>query len=485
MELAKPKQKADNPYSNINEDNCEFHYNLCMNKVCTDIKIGKCVCYEDMYRNTNSTEFATVGGNKVRKGFDLLSSAQRSCQYVVDNCMEGRRIVTEKYRTMVQRDCLKLAEIEAMKDRGLYGELQDLKACARDYCTASSGGVEDFSFPELGLCFDRLYANFVVDAHCSNIIAKSKTPAALKRLFFSNMGVLREQSCARMNGHLSDDRSMCYLTVEYGPSKDMITKTKRMPVGDVMTCNAAYFDTKLGLTYAAHRAKFTQAVSVASAAIRIGGSIAGMAMGSGPIGGLIGGGLDIAAAGVDMAITHHQVEMGEISDAQATAYSQSAGLDMVMGAVSVAAAAAQAAVQGLGAATTAAKASGDVAATAAKVAEKTGQTVEAATKTIQTSQQVVKTAQVVSTAMSITAQAVSLGASITDVAIEADIEKQRREEEVQDIIKMTTIQDREAGVGFIGDASTGQQSTGVRGACFINKEWFATENEMLLLQWTL
>ncbi|MDR1477225.1 MAG: hypothetical protein LBI17_03820, partial [Rickettsiales bacterium] len=39
---AAPSKADDNPYANINEDNCEYHYNLCMNKVCTDTKIGKC-----------------------------------------------------------------------------------------------------------------------------------------------------------------------------------------------------------------------------------------------------------------------------------------------------------------------------------------------------------------------------------------------------------------------------------------------------------
>ena len=483
IELAKPKNRGDNPYAHINDDNCEFHYNICMNKICTDKKTGKCVCYEDMHRNTNSTEFAMLNGNRVKKGFDLFAAAKRSCEYVVDNCMGSRRIVTEKYSTMVQRDCIKLAEIESMKDRGLYGELQELKACAHDHCTATNYGHEEFGFPELGLCFDRLYANFALDAHCSNIIAKSKTPAALKRLFFDNMKALREQSCARMNGRISADRTMCYIAVSYGPSKAKTTATREVAVGDIMTCSAGYFGSKIANTYSYNRKQFTDAVLIGATAIRFAGSLVG-GLSSNPLAtNLVESGLDIAASGVDIAITHKQLENGEISEEQAMAEYKQYGLGMAMSAVSIAlsfaSAARGAASAGTGALEVMESAGGEAVKQAAAEAAATGAKTVLITQGAQMGMNLASKVQVAGKIMQYAATAIEMGANVADIALEDNLEKERRSLEEQDIIKTTHFQNRDAGIGTI-DASTG-----IRGACFINGEWFATENEVLMLQWTL
>src|SRR5215469_13469014 len=127
-----------------------------MNQRGTYKKVGKCICYEGSGINNQSgaMAFVNIDGQRIRRGFELFSFAKRRCEEILDQCMDVRRGIVTKYETGVQRDCLKLSELESGKDVALQTEFKELAACVQPLCTAS-GGVENFSRPEFGLCFDR------------------------------------------------------------------------------------------------------------------------------------------------------------------------------------------------------------------------------------------------------------------------------------------------------------------------------------------
>ncbi|MDR1477186.1 MAG: hypothetical protein LBI17_03610, partial [Rickettsiales bacterium] len=317
--------------------------------------------------------------------------------------------------------------------------------------------------PDQGLCFDPEYANFVIDMQCSKTIAKSKTPSATKRLFLDYMGLLREQSCQRMNGEISADRSQCLILVEYGISKDNLSAHKKVAVGDIFTCSASAFDTKLGENFFYRRQKFIAAARTVTSGIRIAGSVVGMAAGplGGALAGVIDGAVDMGVNAADIAITADQVRRGEISEEQADAYYKKAGLGLTMSAASVAVNAVTfGTARGF---TSGAKTVGNV-------------TVQVVSEAAQTAGKVLTT---VGTILTVGSQVAELGVQIADQVMEDDLAKQQRDEEARDIIKVTEFQDRDAGVGVINTSS------GMRGACFVNHDWFATENEVIMMQWTL
>ena len=299
--------------SDINDSNCDFKYTLCMNNICNDPKIGKCLCYEDKYTNKSNQQFVNINGNNLRKGFELLEYAKKQCLYILDKCMNVRRSVTEKYNNLIQRDCLMISETEVAKDQGLSGELNELKSCIVDYCTASNMGQEDFSMPEFGLCFDPIVAKYQLDANCSYIIEKSKTPAGLREYFMNDMTKLREESCKKMNGEMSNDRQKCYIRVSYGPNKNRISASKKIAVGDYFTCNGEEFGTTLGLNEEFLRKKKHEKLSLTAKSLRATGNIVGLVVGESAIGMAVEGSIDIATHAANVYANKKMIDEGYLS----------------------------------------------------------------------------------------------------------------------------------------------------------------------------
>ena len=472
---AKPnKKEAPVPQSNsaINDLNCDFHYQRCMGRICTDPKVGKCVCYEDSGINNQSgaLAFADIDGQKIRRGFELLSFAKRKCEEIVDQCMEVRRGIITKYETGIQRDCLKLSELESKKDKTLQGEYKELAACAQAICTAS-GGAENFSRPEFGLCFDRNYANFVLDMRCPEKLAASKTPAALRQFFLSHMDARRGLACRAMQGQLSPDGEKCMITVDYGSNKESIKMSRQFAVGDMVVCSGKGFSVVNQLTKDYILKQRQDKIMMAAMGVRIGSAVVGTAVSFGGAGALnaVGSGassaasaatmatattvanvgsqamtvasvgITIAEKGVEMKHTVDMVKEGDMTEEKGKMALVQHGAAMAMSAISLGGS-----ISGLSSAASGAATAAGAASTASKVA----------------------------TGLSLAGQAISFGAEVVDSAEQKKIDEYESQME-----REGERRGREG--GSVQTLST------ERGNCFTGGEWIATENEAFMLMWRL
>lgn len=434
----------------ISEDNCEFYYNLCMNKICANTQIGKCVCYEDKYTNSGSSvEFLTFDNTKVKKGFDLFEYAKKQCVYILDNCMENRRSITEKYKTLVQRDCLLVSNDEVKKDNNLLNEFNNLKSCLRDYCTVYDDfGNENFSFPEFGLCFDEDNANLMIDANCSSIIANSQTPLGLKELFLNDMALKREEACRHMGGQISSDRKSCYINVSYGVNKDNISASKNIPVGEYFYCNSMEFDTNLGFSQDYLKQKKYRALTLTADSLRTAGSITSMVLGDSPVGQIVDASITLTGEIANTAIDIKDAIDGKISkEVLLKSLLSKSVSNILLPTLSLA-----------GNLKPSSSSSSNIVDLTADTNAKFGK---------------------IGQGLSIASDAVGLASSITDATMQSFIDDIITEKEKSGIKPFAEFQNREQGVGVVNQTNLN------RGNCFINGEWVATENEIILLQWQI
>ena len=112
----------------------------------------------------------------------------------------------------------------------------------------------------------------------------------------------------------------------------------------------------------------------------------------------------------------------------------------------------------------------------AKTASDTAKTAGDAAKTAKTVNDAGKTANTAAKVLNATSMAVGAASMITDVAMDRKIDDEIIKEEKNDIIKYAEV-DRDSGQGVVN------QTLSEKGNCFLNKEWFGTENEMILLLW--
>lgn len=343
---------------------CDSQYTRCMNRYCSNIDIGKCVCYEDKGFNNKESEFINVDGTKITQGFEFFNYAKRQCSQILDNCIDDKRSISTKYKNLVQRDCLMLSDKDLQKGTGISRDYNELKECVKPACTLKNNlsGYELFDFPEYSLCFNEAVAKFSVDAYCSDIIAKSETPLTLKQMFLDEMALRREKSCISMHGELSNDRKKCYVNISYGINKDNIKFTQKFAVGEYMECSARTFGTKNFETKDAKKARLNKRLSMTATGLNAAGAVLGIAGMSDPIGGVVNAGIDIAEAGVDLGFSIQDYKDGKLDATQLTDSIVSNATTITMSAIS--------AVGSVGEIANAAKvAKGAKAASAAKVAK--------------------------------------------------------------------------------------------------------------------
>jgi hypothetical protein len=490
----------------ITEDNCEFNYNLCMNKICADNSIGKCVCYEDKYTNLHP-KFKTINGNKVKYGFELFEYAKKQCLYILDQCMQTRRSVTEKYKNLVQRDCLMTSEIEVAKGQGLSAELDKLKECLYNHCTATGiDGNENFAVPKYGLCFDPDVAKYQLDANCISVIANSSQPTGLRELFMNEMAKKREEACINMKGELSSDRQKCYILVSYGKNKDEIAASKKIAVGDFFTCNGTEFDANLSVTDTYHRKSRHIAAKIASANLRAAGNIVGTVLGEDQSAKFVDQGIDLAGTIVNVAIDVNKIKEGKLS--------KEAGMQSIMNELNLPSVITTAISRSISASIKANEKVDDsitikrgrgsgggcgqgdgvddyIKITRASNVIAGGSGGGCAPASLPSKKEKTNTpppggcaaaakagaASKAATALSIVTDGINAVTAITEGAFDAVEMQLTVEEEKKGIIKHAEI-DRASGTGAVkGDTLT------TKGNCFINDEWFASENETILLEW--
>ena len=299
---------------------CDSQYTRCMNRYCSNIDIGKCVCYEDKGFNNKESEFINVDGTKIAQGFEFFNYAKRQCSQILDNCIDDKRSISTKYKNLVQRDCLMLSDKDLQKGTGISRDYNELKECVKPACTLKNNlsGYELFDFPEYSLCFNEAVAKFSVDAYCSDIIAKSETPLTLKQMFLDEMALRREKSCISMHGELSNDRKKCYVNISYGINKDNIKFTQKFAVGEYMECSARTFGTKNFETKDAKKARLNKRLSMTATGLNAAGAVLGIAGMSDPIGGVVNAGIDIAEAGVDLGFSIQDYKDGKLDATQLT-----------------------------------------------------------------------------------------------------------------------------------------------------------------------
>ncbi len=292
---------------------CDSKYMRCMNKFCSNDKLGKCLCYEDNYTNKDNPSFINLDGIQIKKGFDLLNYSKKQCNEILDKCIDEKRGIQVKYKNFIQRDCLLLSDKIIEKGEGLAAELKELEACLKPSCTIKDmNGKEEFMSPPFSLCFDEVLANFNIDTDCSHIIKKSKSPLSLKSLFFDKMALLREKSCISMDGVFSNDRKYCFIKISYGESKDTITSTKSFKVGTHFTCSVDTFGGKLRESMEAKQERTNGILRTAATGFNIAGAALGYAGTADPIGKYLSLGLDAAETVVDIGLNAKRLADGEM-----------------------------------------------------------------------------------------------------------------------------------------------------------------------------
>ncbi len=449
----------------LDRASCDSEYTRCMNKICASESLGKCVCYEDRTSNSLLTNFINIDGMKIKQGFETFEYAKRQCTEVLDKCMEDRRSVTEKYKNLVQRDCLMLSKNEAEKTKGIAGDLQELKTCLKDACTVKNiEGFEDFTFPEYSLCFNEAYAKFSIDAYCSNIIAKSSSPLGLKQMFLDEMALGRERSCKIMNGMLSNDRKKCYVTVEYGKNKDIIKASKKLAVGEYMTCAADAFDAKQSDSWEKKQKDVNNVLSLTASGFNAAGAVLSIAGTSDPIGGLVSSGIDIAEAGANLGLDVKDFADGKIDSKSMATSTISNVMSIALSSVSFAKG-----VKAAGDTMKTAKTLGNAGVNTAnlvKNADGSFTELSKAGTNLKNTQNVLNAANIATT----------VAIQATDTTMENIADKAQMQDEKNAIIKYAEV-DRASGRGVVN------QTLSEKGNCFLNKEWFATENEIIMLLW--
>ncbi len=316
---------------------CDSQYTRCMNRYCSNVDIGKCVCYEDKGFNNKESEFINVDGTKIAQGFEFFNYAKRQCSQILDNCIDDKRSISTKYKNLVQRDCLMLSDKDLQKGTGISRDYNELKECVKPACTLKDNlsGYELFDFPEYSLCFNDAVAKFSMDAYCSDIIAKSETPLTLKQMFLDEMALRREKSCISMHGELSNDRKKCYVNISYGINKDNIKFTQKFAVGEYMECSASTFGTKNFETKDAKKARLNKILSMTATGLNAAGAVLGIAGMSDPIGGVVNSGIDIAEAGVDLGFSIQDYKDGKLDATQLTDSIVSSATTITMSSISV------------------------------------------------------------------------------------------------------------------------------------------------------
>ncbi len=448
---------------------CDSEYTRCMNKVCVNDTLGKCVCYEDKTTNSTSTSFLEFDGVKVRQGFEALEFAKKQCLSVLDKCGDNRRSVTEKYRNSVQKDCLMISKNEILKPKGVSGDLIELKQCVRDACTVKTlEGYENFTFPEYSLCFNEAYAKFSMDAYCSKIIAKSASPLGLKQLFLDEMALGREKSCKTLDGTLSNDRKKCYVNIKYGTSKENIKASKQFAIGEYVECSASNFGTKQGATWEKRQKDLNSILSVTATAFNTAGAVLGMVGSSDPIGGLVSNGIDIVEAGANLGLDIKDYKDGKLNAQQLSSSVISNGLSISMSSVSLAKSAR--AVSGTLKNT---QATNDSLKAAGLSTENIVQNSDGSVTQLSDAALKAKKAAKILNSVSI---GFAAGSEVADKVMENRADNMQMAEEEKGIIKHAEV-NRNTGTGKIADTLT------EKGNCFLNGEWFATENELIMLLW--
>ena len=474
--------------SEINSGNCDSYYTRCMNKICSSDEFGKCVCYEDKTINNLTPSFIDIDGMKIKQGFETFEYAKKQCVYILDQCMEERRGITEKYKNLVQRDCLMLTKNHTEKPQGLSGDLQNLKSCMKNYCTAYvMEGYEDFSSPEYSLCFNETYSKFAMDVYCSNVIAKSSSPLALKQLFLDEMALNREKSCIAMKGTFSNDRKTCYVDIKYGINKEDIKKSKKVPVGSYFECSASAFDAKKNETRETRQKKLNQALSLTATALNTAGTVLSDIGGKAdPIGSLIDLGIDATETVTDMAISAKNAIDNFKQAKENAANSDEDFNNYMMSALPIALQNAQSAQSTISSTVSSLKNAGENVKISKNLNSslsqaglnrnnvsiaKTGNNIEV-TELSSKAQGFQKAGKI----LGYTAMGVQAAAQITDTVMTNKADKMQMEEEEKGIISYAEI-DRESGTGTINNTLT------EKGNCFLNNEWFASENENIIIMW--
>lgn len=432
--------QEETPKDFVSTDTCTSDYTRCMNNICSNDTLGKCVCYENKTMNSGELNFVNIDGMKIKQGFELFEYAKKQCVMHVDKCKNDRRAITEKYKNSIQKDCLILSNA-SIGTTGIAAELKELKTCMKDICNPMNiNGFEDFSFAEYNLCFNDNAAKFAMAATCSNIIQKSSSPLSLKQLFLDDMALRREKSCNSMGGTLSNDRKKCYVTIKYGPSKENIKASKKVAVGDYLECSASFFDTKMSETKEYRQAMQNRIMSSVATGFSIAGAGLSIAGTADPIGTLIDSGIELGSTAADIGLDIKDFKEGKIDEQTFGTQLTSNGISAILSAASI----------------------------AAKGSSLINQTSKA-TKVANTT---IKTKDVLKAAAS-GVSAVSMG---TDIVMDSIADKAQKEEEENAIIQHAVV-DRNTGIGQV------QETITQHGNCFLQNEWFATENELVLLLW--
>ncbi|MCR5506594.1 MAG: hypothetical protein K6F04_01960 [bacterium] len=448
---------------------CDSEYTRCMNKVCSNDSLGKCICYEDRSSSSLSTNFIDIEGMKVRQGFEAFEYAKKSCTEILDKCSEDRRLITEKYKNLVQRDCLMISKEDSLKAKGISGDLAELKACVKDACTVKSiAGYENFSFPEYSLCFNEDYAKFSVDAFCSKVIAKSASPLGTKQMFLDEMALKREQSCKSMKGTLSNDRKKCYVTVTYGKNKENIKSSKKVAVGEYVECSASAFGTVQSDSWEKKQNDVNKVLSLTATGFNTAGAVLGMAGTSDPIGSLVSSGIDIAEAGANLGMDIKDYKDGKIDAMNLTSSAVSNGLSITLSSLSFAKG-----VKEVGAVSKNASAVSSGLKNAGKNAKNIIQNADGSVTELSKAG---KALQTTTNALTYTSIGLDITSQTANVVIDEIADRQQMEEEQNAIIKQAEV-DRASGYGVVN------QTLSEKGSCFLNNEWFGTENEIIMLLW--
>ena len=423
---------------------CDSQYTRCMNKVCASDTMGKCICYEDKFVNNKTNEFITVDGMQVKQGFDAFNYAKNQCTEILDKCVDDKRVISEKYKNFVQRDCLLLSKADAEKNHGIKADFEELKECMKPACTVMQlEGYENFSYPEYSLCFRDGVAKFWMDANCSKIIAKSTAPLTLKQLFLDEMALRRERSCTYMKGQLSNDRKTCRVNISYGASRDTIKASKYFEVGNYMECSASEFDTKKLKTSEARRDQVNRVLNMTATGLNMGGAALGMMGVADPLGKILNTSIDIADAAVNLGIDLVKFKKGELPADQLTMSAIGNGTSIILSSLSFG---------GI-------KEAADAAKTGAEAVTGASQTLRNVKGVLEASKNLL-----------------TIGSEVTNMAFENSAYKAQAKEEELAIIQHAQV-DRASGAGIVNETVT------ERGNCFLNNEWFASENEIVVLLW--
>ncbi len=432
----------------INNENCDAYYTRCMNKICTDDTMGKCLCYEDKTLNNLNSNFININGRQLKQGFELFDYAKKQCLYILDQCNEQRRTISEKYKNLIQRDCLMITKNYHEQPKGLSGELKELKTCLRDACTSHTPqGYENYSLPEFSLCFSEIYAKFAIDAYCSNIISKSSQPLALKQLFLDEMALKREKSCIAMKGTLSNDRKKCYVKISYGINKEQIKNSKLFSVGTFLQCTADSFDAKKQETKETRQKKQNQLLSLTATGLNAAGTVLATGGSSDYIGKLVDLSVSATEMGADYVMQIQGIEDSNIPEAEKFEnYAQ-----MVV----------------------------PLAENVNTYAQKTKFYTDKINKAKENNSSSTPPSTTKSSANEVLGY-VSVGletaSQITDITMTNIADDKQMKEEKLGIIEHASI-DRTSGTGQITETLT------EKGNCYINNEWFASENENVVIMW--